>query len=225
MRCLLGILLLSALLASCRLSPTAAVAPPLAHSLPSSFWPEYLLPRDTLSLAISVVDPDPTLLGLRVRWGEQVATLNGSGPFQLALPRLARSPADLRIDILPAEAEFTSIFLPLFTDRQSWEVCILPLSRSEHNIYARDLDLLAEFVRPFDGGIIRRWPVETLRVSEPAPVPEVDYLGTLRNAVAIWNRLLGVTAFPSGASRRRGGGRVRGFRRERPGLHAPRLAR
>ncbi len=105
MRGLLGILLLSTLLASCRFAPTAAVAPPPAHPLPGSLRPEYLLPRDTLSLAISVVDPDPTLLGLRVRWGEQINTLNGSGPFELALPRLARSPADLRIETLPSDAE------------------------------------------------------------------------------------------------------------------------
>jgi hypothetical protein len=191
MRTHLSIFALALLLASCRFIPTA----PVAHSLPPDAWPAYLLPRDTLSLAIRVVDPDPTLLGLRVRWGEQITTLNGSGPFALSLPRLAHSPADLRIETLPAEANYTSVFLPLFTDRCSWDLSLLPLSRSELNLYERDLDLLAEFVRPFDGGTIRRWPVETLRVSEPAPQPDVDYLGTLRNAVTIWNQLLEVQRF------------------------------
>jgi hypothetical protein len=157
--------------------------------------PLSVLLHDTLTLRLRVVDPDPTLRSLRVSWGAQRVTLNGSAPSEVSLLRLPSSPADLRVEPLPLSAPFTPLFLPLFEDRQEFELALLPLTDSAGQVYAKDLDLLTELVRPFDGGIIRRWPRQTLRLALPAPQPEVDYLGTLRNAVAIWNQLLQVERF------------------------------
>ena len=150
---------------------------------------------DLLALDLSVVTPTSSLAGLRVRWGAQEWDLRGTGPWSLALPTPSNPAAQLQVDPLPTGAAFTPLIVPLFEWRDRWQLALLPRHALPTSIYGESLDLLGEFLRPFDGGFVRRWPFDRLRLAEPLPRDDVDYVGTLRAAVAIWNEGLQTERF------------------------------
>jgi len=177
-----------------------------ATPLPSQADPSPLLLTpvgSSLFLHLGIVAPSAALTGVRVSWGSTAWELRGSGPWSTALPTPAQAVAELRVTPIPGSAPFTPLTVPLFEWRDTWDLVLLPRHPMPDCVYREGLDLLVEFLKPFDGGFVRRWTVEQLRVAEPSYRGEVDYLGTLRAAVAIWNRCLQTERFvlvPPGSS-------------------------
>lgn len=139
------------------------------------------------AILVRTLHPEPALIGL---WNPRERSgWRGPGPWSIS-PSMIEG-TYLRLQVIPIELHWSSLTLPLFTTPLPSELILLPRMSLPESIYAEELDLLTEFVAPFDGGIVRRWIPERLRVARPLPVAGVDYLGTLERAVQIWNQSLG----------------------------------
>ncbi len=72
---------------------------------------------------------------------------------------------------------------------------MVPTHQLDDSVYVDQIDLLQEFLWSFSGSRILRWKTETLRVSLPVNVDEVDYAAACADAMDTWNQALGVTRF------------------------------
>ncbi len=191
-------------LVGCGEQPDLLAPPPLPSSPTSARSPrrEAVAAGTPLVLDLAVIDAAPSLFGLRLRWGDREWDLRGPGPWTLDLTTPADAASQIEVLCVPSTAPFTPMVVPLFEWKSRRELTVLPRHPLPTSVYRESLDLLVEFLKPFDGGFVRRWPVDTLRLSEPAVSGEVDYLGTLRAAVQIWNERLQAERFrlvPSGS--------------------------
>jgi hypothetical protein len=140
---------------------------------------------------IRVLEPGPELIGLWIP-RDQIG-LRGPGPWTISPSSLESS--ILELQPLPPGNRWNRLVLPLFPPPLPTELLILAREPLPASVYSDEMDLLTEFVASFDAGVVRRWLPELLRVARPLPVEGVDYLGTLENAVEIWNAALGQERF------------------------------
>ncbi len=141
---------------------------------------------ETMRIHIRAHPAGPELIGL---WNPRDGrSWRGSGPWSI---RPGPAPSTiLELAALPRSEAWTPLRVPWFAGNLPTELLLLPRVEFTDSEYPQALDLLTECVAPFSAGVVRRWHSATLRVARPLPVDGVDYLGTLEEAVQIWNQAL-----------------------------------
>lgn len=103
-------------------------------------------------------------------------------------------PLLLEIEALGGPTAFHRFRRAVGTDA-TWplEIPLLERVPLEDSSYLELLDLLQEFLRPWSGSRIQRWPDGPLEVALPALAADDPYLLSCEEALAVWNEALGRT--------------------------------
>lgn len=145
-----------------------------------------------LQLEFAPVEPGILPLAVAVRAGQEVRRIGPLQQWRGSLP-VAFDAGPLWVDPLGDDAGPAFYPLRVASPSGSVRLPLVPRVRLSLTVYRELIDLLQEFVAPFDGSRIRRWDHRPLTVSLPDGEWPVDYAAACEGAIDAWNLALGDT--------------------------------